>query len=65
MVHRDVLGHAQLVNRSDGVVRGVWIGGVEAWDGHDVTPALGTRRLGRTLRARRAPEQPAARAAAG
>ena len=51
MVHREVLGHEQLVNRSDGVVRSVWIAGVQAWDGRDVTPALGTRRLGRTLRA--------------
>ena len=51
MVHREILGHEQLVNRSDGVVRSVWIGGVLAWDGHDVTPALGARRLGRTLRA--------------
>jgi N-acyl-D-aspartate/D-glutamate deacylase len=54
MVHREVLGHEQLVNRSDGVVRSVWIAGVQAWDGRDVTPALGTRRLGRTLRAGRA-----------
>ena len=51
MVHRDVLGHEQLVNRSDGVVRSVWIAGVQAWDGREVTPALGSRRLGRTLRA--------------
>ena len=51
MLHRAVLGHEQLVNRSDGVVRSVWIAGVQAWDGRDVTPALGTRRLGRTLRA--------------
>ena len=51
MVHREILGHEQLVNRSDGVVRGVWIGGVLAWDGQDVTPALGARRLGRTRRA--------------
>ena len=32
-------------------VSSVWIAGVQAWDGRDVTPALGTQRLGRTLRA--------------
>ena len=63
MVHRDVLGHEQLVNRSDGVVRSVWIAGVQAWDGRDVTPALGTRRLGRTLRAGTNATAAAARAA--
>ncbi|MFO1395184.1 MAG: amidohydrolase family protein [Steroidobacteraceae bacterium] len=51
MIEREIFGHEQLVNRSDGVVRGVWIAGVRAWDGRDVTPALGSRRLGRTLRA--------------
>lgn len=51
MVYRGIFGHEQLVNRSDGVVAGVFIAGEPVWDGHDFTPALGTRRLGRPLTA--------------
>jgi hypothetical protein len=54
MVYRDIFEHEQLVNRSDGVVTGVYIAGEQVWDGHDFTPALGTRRLGRPLAARAA-----------
>jgi N-acyl-D-aspartate/D-glutamate deacylase len=49
MLHREVLGHEQLVNRSDGVVRSVFIAGEEVWDGMEFTPALGRQRLGRAL----------------
>ncbi|MBK5910609.1 N-acyl-D-glutamate deacylase [Rhodothalassium salexigens] len=63
-VHRDVFDHEQLVNRSDGVVAGVWIAGQRAWDGTAVTPALGTDRMGRALRAaNHRPPAPAALAA--
>jgi len=49
MVYRDIFGHEQLVNRSDGVVTGVFIAGEEVWNGHEFGPALGSRRLGRPL----------------
>lgn len=49
MVHRDIYDHEQLVNRSDGVVPAVFIAGERVWNGHEVLPALGTRRLGRPL----------------
>jgi N-acyl-D-aspartate/D-glutamate deacylase len=49
MVYREIFGHEQLVNRSDGVVRSVYIAGEEVWDGDAATPALGNRRLGRPL----------------
>jgi N-acyl-D-aspartate/D-glutamate deacylase len=51
MVYREVLGHEQLVNRSDGVVTAVFIAGEQVWDGREFAPALGTRRLGRPLTA--------------
>jgi N-acyl-D-aspartate/D-glutamate deacylase len=51
MVYRDIFEHEQLVNRSDGVVTSVFIAGEQVWDGRDFTPALGARRLGRTLTA--------------
>jgi len=51
MVYRDIFEHEQLVNRSDGVVTAVYIAGEQVWDGVDVLPALGQRRLGRALRA--------------
>jgi N-acyl-D-aspartate/D-glutamate deacylase len=51
MIYRDIFAHEQLVNRSDGVVAGVWIAGEQVWDGREHLPALGTRRLGRPLTA--------------
>jgi N-acyl-D-aspartate/D-glutamate deacylase len=51
MVYRDIFEHDQLVNRSDGVVTAVFIAGEQVWDGRAVTSALGTRKLGRALRA--------------
>jgi hypothetical protein len=50
-VYRDIFEHEQLVNRSDGVVTGVFIAGEQVWDGRDFTAALGTRPLGRPLMA--------------
>jgi len=47
--HREALGSEQLLNRSDGVVTDVWIAGVPAWRNAEVTPELGTRRMGRAL----------------
>jgi len=49
MVYRDIFGHEQLVNRSDGVVTAVFIAGEQVWDGAGFTAALGTRSLGRPL----------------
>jgi N-acyl-D-aspartate/D-glutamate deacylase len=51
MVYRDIFEHEQLVNRSDGVVTGVFIAGEPVWDGRGFTAALGTRPLGRPLTA--------------
>jgi len=51
MVYRDIFEHDQLVNRSDGVVTGVFIAGEQVWDGRDFAAALGTQRLGRPLTA--------------
>jgi len=51
MVYRDIFEHEQLVNRSDGVVAGVFIAGEQVWDGRAFTAALGTRKLGRPLTA--------------
>ncbi len=51
MVYRDIFEHEQLVNRSDGVVTGVFIAGEQVWDGREFTAALGTQRLGRPLTA--------------
>ncbi len=49
MVYREIFQHEQLVNRSDGVVTGVYVAGELVWDGRDFTPALGVSRLGRPL----------------
>jgi len=54
MVRRDIFDHDQLVNRSDDVVTAVFIAGEQVWNGRDVTPALGTRKLGRALTSQRA-----------
>jgi hypothetical protein len=55
MIHREIFGHEQLVNRSDGVVSSVFIAGEEVWDGRDFTPTLGVRGLGRPLTSMRRP----------
>lgn len=50
-VYRDIFEHDQLVNRSDGVVRAVYLAGRQVWDGTDFTPALGREKLGHALTA--------------
>lgn len=63
MIYRESLGHDQLVNRSDGVVRAVFIAGEQVWDEEGATPALGTRSLGQPLVAGMSSAAPVARAA--
>ncbi len=53
-VYREDFKHSQLVNRSDGVVTGVWIRGHQVWDGEAFDPHLGTVPLGRCLTAKSA-----------
>jgi N-acyl-D-aspartate/D-glutamate deacylase len=62
MVYREIFEHEQLVNRSDGVVIGVWIAGAQVWNGRDYLPALGTRKLGRPLTANGAAQRAGAAA---
>ena len=49
-IWREDYEHEQMVNRSDGVVAGVFVGGEQVWDGLRFTQAAGTRTLGRALR---------------
>ena len=49
-VHRDIFGCQQLVNRSDGVVKGVFVAGKQVWQGEHFTSVHGQQRLGRALR---------------
>mgnify|MGYP006060716989 FL=1 len=49
-VHREEFQHEQLVNRSDGVVPLVMIGGHMAWENDDFAPELGHKPMGRLLR---------------
>jgi N-acyl-D-aspartate/D-glutamate deacylase len=51
LVHRELFDHAQMVNRSDGVVTRVMIKGKDAWVGETFAEALGEQTLGRALRA--------------
>ncbi len=63
-IWREVLKNDQLVCRSDGVVKGVFIRGEEVFDGAAFTPAFERKKLGRVLRAREAAaEAPLAMAA--
>ena len=50
-IHREEFQHEQLVNRSDGVVPFVMIGGHVAWENGQFTPDLGQKPMGRLLRA--------------
>jgi len=50
-IHRELFDHKQMVNRSDGVVTRVLIHGEPVWQDGDFTEVLGSRRLGRALRA--------------
>jgi N-acyl-D-aspartate/D-glutamate deacylase len=49
--YRELFQHDQMVNRSDGVVTCVLINGEAVWRDGEVTEALGSRVLGRALRA--------------
>jgi len=49
-LYRDVFDCHQLVNRSTGVVNGVYVAGQSVWQGEDFTPAHGTTHLGQALR---------------
>jgi N-acyl-D-aspartate/D-glutamate deacylase len=51
-IHRDVFDHEQLVNRSDGVVSHVIVGGGIVWQDGAFTKAHGKQKLGRALRHR-------------
>lgn len=62
-IWRDTLQNDQLVCRSDGVVRGVFIRGEEVWDGAAFMPAFERKKLGRVLKARQAETAPMAMAA--
>lgn len=50
-IYRDLFEHQQMVNRPEGIVRQVFIRGEAVWEAGDYTPVLGSRPLGRTLRA--------------
>ena len=50
-IHREEFKHEQLVNRSDGVVPFVMIGGHAAWENNEFTPDLVQKPMGRLLRA--------------
>ncbi len=49
-VHRKAFQHEQLVNRSEGVVPLVMVGGQVAWEADGFTPSLGNKAFGRLLR---------------
>ena len=49
-IYRDVFDCHQLVNRSDGVVAGVYVAGEQVWGGADFTSVHGNKALGRALR---------------
>ncbi|PLW84205.1 aminoacylase [Kineobactrum sediminis] len=50
-IHRELFDHKQMVNRSDGVVTHVLIKGEPVWEQGGFTETLGSRPLGRALRA--------------
>ena len=49
-LYRDLFDCHQLVNRSDGVVQGVYVAGQKIWDGTDFTAVHGQAKLGSALR---------------
>jgi len=51
LIYRDIFEHKQMVNRSEGVVTGVFIHGEEVFNRDGFTDALGTKTLGQVLRA--------------
>ena len=50
LIHRDLFGCEQLVNRSPGVVAGVYVSGQQVWNGKEFTQAHGRNKLGQALR---------------
>jgi N-acyl-D-aspartate/D-glutamate deacylase len=50
LVHRAEFDHEQMVNRSDPVVRSVWIAGQLAWQEGAFGPDLGQQQMGQCLR---------------
>jgi len=64
-VWREDYPHEQLVNRSDGVVPMVFIGGRLAWNGEGFTDEFGRSRYGRALRHRDVALSPRATGSAG
>lgn len=50
-IYRDLFEHHQMVNRPPGIVEQVFIRGEPVWDHGEFTDVLGTRPLGRALRA--------------
>jgi N-acyl-D-aspartate/D-glutamate deacylase len=63
-IWRDAFQHHQLVNRPEGVVTQVWIGGKLAWEQDAYTPAFGRERMGRVLLNREHEQRAGALAAA-
>ena len=63
-IYRDVLGHDQLVNRSDGVVAHVLVAGAPVFSDGAFTNAFESRKLGRVLLNREAASAPPAYAQA-
>lgn len=53
-IYRDAFEHHQLVNRSDGVVRAVFVGGALAWHGDGFVEDFGQRPFGQRLAPRQA-----------
>ncbi len=62
-VHRDIFDCEQLVNRPEGVVTQVMVGGKLAWNEGTYTPAYSHERFGRVLRAKDHPAEQALAAA--
>ena len=51
LIYRDLFEHRQMVSRSDGVVTHTFINGEPVWRGGEFTDILGSKPLGRALRA--------------
>ncbi|MEH6608479.1 MAG: amidohydrolase family protein [Halioglobus sp.] len=49
--YREIFAHQQMVNRPQGIVSHVLINGAIVWQGDDFTEVLGSKALGRALRA--------------
>ena len=52
LIDRELFGCEQLVNRSDGVVDGVYVHGQRVWQGTNFSPPHGETKLGAALRVR-------------